>query len=168
MSLLMGLQQISGSESGTASSSATSGVSDISSTSGSSTSSAQSPLDQLFAAMDSDSSGSISRDEFSSFAEEMDRNGPPPPPSADNLASGIMSQIDTDGSGSMSQDELESFAQSAGGTSDQADKILAALDSDGDSAVSQTELADSIKQLMQTMQANMMDQAVSGSVSRMA
>jgi Ca2+-binding EF-hand superfamily protein len=90
---------------------------------------------------------------------------PPPPPSADGVASDIMSQVDTDGSGGISKSELETFAQSNGGTTGQADSILSSLDSDSDGLVSKTEVSDAFKRFMETMQTSMVSQMTSSSVS---
>ena len=95
MSFLLSLQQISASSSTSEASSETSSAQDISAVA---SATGGSPLDRLFSAIDADSSGDISEDEFSSFVSSLGGSS--------EEASQIYAALDADGDGAVSKDDL--------------------------------------------------------------
>jgi Ca2+-binding EF-hand superfamily protein len=142
------------------------------------TATTDSSLDRLFSAIDSDSSGDISAEEFSAFVQSLggssaiatqiyavldsDGNGsvgladlaaalpPPPPPHFTDIAQDMLSTIDSDGDGELADSELDDLADSLGVSSAETQAVLQTLDSNGDGALTVDELAQQLQAMFQT------------------
>jgi Ca2+-binding EF-hand superfamily protein len=134
-----------------------------------------SPIHRLFAAIDADGDGSVTKEEFATFIQAkggtqdeadklyalLDRDGDGAL-SEDQLAEAakrghhrhrgfahfaerLFTKIDADSDGSMTKEELADFVTAKGGTAERADKFFAKADKDGDGAVDQSEFAQAIR-----------------------
>ncbi|WP_377808442.1 EF-hand domain-containing protein [Azospirillum sp. A29] len=113
-----------------------------------------SAVDGLIGSLDSDSNGSLSTTEFSSFASQFDYGSGSTLLAAQEQASAMQQQfaqnlyssLDSDSSGGISTDELTSVLTSAGQSSTDAASLFSSLDSDEDGSISQDELSSALKQ----------------------
>lgn len=113
-----------------------------------------SAVDGLIGSLDSDSNGSLSTTEFSSFASQFDYGSGSALLAAQEQASAMQQQfaqnlyssLDSDSSGGISTDELTSVLTSAGQSSTDAASLFSSLDSDEDGSISQDELSSALKQ----------------------
>ncbi|CAO3353166.1 EF-hand domain-containing protein [Azospirillum melinis] len=113
-----------------------------------------SAVDGLMGSLDSDSNGSLSTTEFSSFASQFDYGSGSALLAAQEQASAMQQQfaqnlyssLDSDSSGGISTDELTSVLTSAGQSSTDAASLFSSLDSDEDGSISQDELSSALKQ----------------------
>ncbi|WP_376957638.1 EF-hand domain-containing protein [Azospirillum sp. A26] len=113
-----------------------------------------SAVDGLIGSLDSDSNGSLSTTEFSSFASQFDYGSGSALLAAQEQASAMQQQfaqnlyssLDSDSSGGISTDELTSVLTSAGQSSTDAASLFSSLDSDEDWSISQDELSSALKQ----------------------
>jgi Ca2+-binding EF-hand superfamily protein len=116
-------------------------------------------LEDLFSTIDSDSDGSITKDELKSFGDKLaaqmqstllsaqETGGaqgafgpPPPPPGGGKSVEEMFSDIDSDGDGSVSADELKSFGEAkASRAKEAAAEAFETADSDGDGQLSKSE-----------------------------
>lgn len=106
--------------------------------------------EKLFAAMDADSSGSVTSDEKDAFDQKLSEQrqamqfmtqlmaGGPQPPSNED----IFAATDADQSGTVSLEEFSSSDGAEGITDDDLQTLFSAIDSDGDGAISETESTD--------------------------
>ncbi|OGU17925.1 MAG: hypothetical protein A2076_13765 [Geobacteraceae bacterium GWC2_53_11] len=107
-------------------------------------------VDEMFANMDSDSDGAISRLESDAALAKMSQqmqSQPPPPPSASdgtdsNSSSGLKDNVfkngDQNGDGSISKDELSKLLSNSQSDTT-ADDIMSALDTNKDGSISKSE-----------------------------
>lgn len=113
-----------------------------------------SAVDGLIGSLDSDSNGSLSTTEFSSFASQFDYGSGSALLAAQEQASAMQQQfaqnlyssLDSDSSGGISADELTSVLTSAGQSGTDAASLFSSLDSDEDGSISQDELSSALKQ----------------------
>lgn len=113
-----------------------------------------SAVDGLIGSLDSDSNGSLSTTEFSSFASQFDYGSGSALLAAQEQASAMQQQfaqtlyssLDSDSSGGISTNELTSVLTSAGQSSTDAASLFSSLDSDEDGSISQDELSSALKQ----------------------
>ncbi|WP_395459000.1 EF-hand domain-containing protein [Azospirillum melinis] len=113
-----------------------------------------SAVDGLIGSLDSDSNGSLSTTEFSSFASQFDYGSGSALLAAQEQASAMQQQfaqnlyssLDSDSSGGISTDELTSVLTSAGQSNTDAASLFSSLDSDEDGSISQDELSSALKQ----------------------
>lgn len=106
--------------------------------------------EKLFAAMDADSSGSVTSDEKDAFDQKLSEQrqamqfmtqlmaGGSQPPSNAN----IFAATDADQSGAVSLEEFSSSDGAGGISDDDLQTLFSAIDSDGDGAISETESSD--------------------------
>lgn len=125
-------------------------------TGGTSATASTTPED-LFARVDSDGDGSVSRSELEAFVKaNAPAGGRPPPPDGASTAdpsSQLFAALDADGDGSVSEGELEaaladrtSTTASDGTTSSsETAALFSTIDTDGDGKISQSELEAHIK-----------------------
>ncbi len=104
-------------------------------------------LDDLFASIDSDGDGSVSKTELKSFADglsaQMQSTLLGAQETSGNSAADTISKMDTDGDGSVSMDEVKAFGEAhgpkSGRAAQKAEEAFAAADTDGDGKLSSTE-----------------------------
>lgn len=118
-----------------------------------------SAVDGLIGSLDTDSSGSLSATEFSSFGSQFDYGSSSLLLQAQENSGGqqryqaLYSSLDSDSSGGVSQDELSSAVssylsatgQSSSDSGSLSSSLFSGLDSDGDGSVSQSELTSAMK-----------------------
>lgn len=115
--------------------------------------------EKLFAAMDADSSGSVTSDEkdaFDSkiaeqrqamqFMTQLMAGGNQPPSNED-----VFAATDTDSSGSVSLEEFSSSDSAEGVSTDELEQLFATIDADGDGAITETESSDFLDALKSAM-----------------
>jgi len=113
-----------------------------------------SAVDGLIGSLDSDSNGSLSTTEFSSFASQFDYGSGSALLAAQEqagamqqqFAQNLYSSLDSDSSGGIGADELTSVLTSAGQSGTDAASLFSSLDSDEDGSISQDELSSALKQ----------------------
>jgi len=115
--------------------------------------------EKLFAAMDADSSGSVSTDEKDAFDTKMKAAreamqfmtqmmaGGGKPPSNDD----IFAATDTDGSGGVSLEEFTSSDAAESMSADQLSELFSTIDGDGDGSITETESSDFLDTLKSAM-----------------
>jgi Ca2+-binding EF-hand superfamily protein len=82
----------------------------------------------------------------------MQTQGPPPQPSASDVASNLIDALDTNGDGVVSAEELQKGLSASGSNADAASAI-ARIDTDGDGNVSKDELASAVQSGMDARKA---------------
>ena len=115
--------------------------------------------EKLFAAMDADSSGSVSSDEKDAFDTKLKAareamqfmtqlmaGGSQPPSNED-----IFAATDTDGSGGVSLDEFSTGDTGQSLSTDQLSELFSTIDSDSDGSISETESSDFLDTLKSAM-----------------
>ena len=115
--------------------------------------------EKLFAAMDADSSGSVSTDEKDAFDTKMKAareamqfmtqmmaGGGKPPSNVD-----IFAATDTDGSGGVSLEEFTSSDAAESMSADQLSELFSTIDGDGDGSITETESSDFLDTLKSAM-----------------
>jgi len=115
--------------------------------------------EKLFAAMDADSSGSVSTDEKDAFDTKMKAareamqfmtqmmaGGAQPPSNED-----IFAATDTDGSGGVSLEEFSSSEAAESLSTDQLSELFSTIDGDGDGSITETESSDFLDTLKSAM-----------------
>ena len=123
-----------------------------------------------FAKVDTDQDGQINADELESGLKSVHgRHGPPPPPSASDVALDVLASADADKSGALSLGEVSSSLGEKDGAS--LTDAFAALDKNGDGSLASDELTSAVEAMfarqMAAYAANGTTQA-SSSVSRAA
>jgi len=116
-------------------------------------------VEKLFAAMDADSSGSVSTDEKDAFDTKMKAareamqfmtqmmaGGGKPPSNVD-----IFAATDTDGSGGVSLEEFTSSDAAESMSADQLSELFSTIDGDGDGSITETESSDFLDTLKSAM-----------------
>ncbi|OEO28345.1 hypothetical protein VW23_005130 [Devosia insulae DS-56] len=115
--------------------------------------------EKLFAAMDADSSGSVSSDEKDAFDSKLAEQrqamqfmtqlmaGGNQPPSNED----IFATTDLDGSGLVSLEEFSSSDAAEGVSTDELEQLFASIDADGDGAITETESSNFLDSLKSAM-----------------
>lgn len=109
-------------------------------------------LTQAFGSVDGNGDGQIDSDELETGLKSMHgRHGPPPPPSAGDVVSDLLSAADTDKGGSLSLGEIASALGEEDETS--LTDAFASLDTNGDGALATNELTAAVEAVMATQMA---------------
>jgi Ca2+-binding EF-hand superfamily protein len=109
----------------------------------------------LMSKVDSDSSGSVSKDEFAGFLKSLDKatggligvQAQASGGTTDSVAASLFGKLDADGNGSLSQNELAAVRDGRGpppprGSKDSlADQLMASFDANGDGSISKDEIS---------------------------
>ncbi|WP_406854049.1 EF-hand domain-containing protein [Alsobacter sp. KACC 23698] len=108
----------------------------------------------LMSKVDGDSSGSVSKDEFSSFLQSLDKStggligiqAQASGGTTQSVAASLFGKLDADGDGSLSQAELAAVNDGRGpppprANGSLADQLMASFDSNGDGAISKDEIS---------------------------
>jgi Ca2+-binding EF-hand superfamily protein len=106
----------------------------------------------LFESFDSDNAGSLTDDQLS---QDMQANGPPPPPQgtqpSDNDLSDIFTSMDTNGDGAVSEAEFVA-ARPSDLSEDQASSLFDSLDTSQSGSLSESQFATNVKAELSTGQ----------------
>ncbi|WP_460451806.1 EF-hand domain-containing protein [Alsobacter sp. SYSU BS001988] len=109
----------------------------------------------LMSKVDGDSSGSVSKDEFSSFLQSLDKStggligiqAQASGGTTQSVAASLFGKLDADGDGSLSQAELAAVKDGRGpppprsANGSLADQLMASFDANGDGAISKDEIS---------------------------